>query len=77
MSAAPKQCHYLPCELNDRQILTRTASQLTTARKSDRNINLQLFDSTTCRQRRLQSPQLSQKHNVRIKSSVRNDRRTP
>ena len=57
MSAAPKQCHYLPCELNDRQILTRTASQLTTARKSDRNINLQLFDSTTCRQRRLQSPQ--------------------
>jgi len=35
----------------------------------------QLFDSTS--QRRLQRPQLSQKHTVRIKSSARNDHRPP
>jgi len=48
---------------------------MTTERKSDRNISLQLFDSTS--QRRLQRPQLSQKHTIIIKSSARNDHRPP
>jgi len=38
-------------------------------------MSLQLFDSTS--QRRLQRPQLSQKHTVRIKISARNDHRPP
>jgi len=77
MSAAPNQCYYFtlwikrsPC-IKAYNVITDN----TTARKSDRNISLQLFDSTT--QRRLQRLQLSHKHTVRIKSSARNDHRPP
>jgi len=42
--------------------------------KKSQDWNMQLFNLTT---QRLQRPQLPQKHNVRIKSSARNDHRPP
>jgi len=76
MSAAPKQCHYFTLSIK-RSYHIKTHSVITdNCKKPDRNISLQLFDSTTCRQPRLQRRQLSEKHNVRIKSSVRNEMTT-
>jgi len=70
MSATPKQCHYFTLWIK-RSSCIKTHDVIT-ARKSDQNISSIRLVNT---EQRLQRPQLSQKHNVRIKGGARNDHR--
>jgi len=69
MSTAPKQCHYFALWIKQWSCI-RTHVITDNCKKSDHSISMQLFNLTS--QWRLQRPQLSQKHNVRIKSGAWN-----
>jgi len=73
LSTAPKQCHY--CTLWIKRLSCSKMHNIITDNCKKIRPEYQLFDSTS--ERRLQRPQLLQKHNVRIKSRVQNDHRLP
>jgi len=68
----PKQCHYFTLWI---KWLLCIRMHIITDNCKKVSQEYQLFDSTS--EWRLQRPQLSQKHNIRIKSSVQNDHCPP